>query len=70
MDTLAVTTTNRYSRADIKASVMDNGWVRIWDYYPDIKQDRHEITLTDKEWNRLVSWVQWRRSNNEAKSEP
>ena len=65
-DTLKVTTSSKWSDADIKASVMSNGWVKIWHYYEDIKQDRHEIVLTDKEWDRFVAWVQWQRSNNEA----
>ena len=70
MDTLTVTTSSKWSDADIKALVMDNGWVKIWHHYGDIKQDRHEIILTDKEWNRFASWIQWQRSDNEAKREP
>lgn len=55
MDTLTVTTSSKWSDADIKALVMDNGWVKIWHYYSDIKQDRHEVILTDKEWDRFAS---------------
>ena len=70
MDTLIVTTSSKWSDADIKALVMDNGWIKIWHHYDDIKQDRHEVILTDKEWDRFVSWVHWQRSNNAAKTNP
>jgi hypothetical protein len=66
MATLKVTTSFKWSGADIKAAVMDNGGVKIWHHYEDIDQDRHEIILTDKEWDRLVAWVQWQRRNNEV----
>ncbi len=66
-DTLIVTTSSKWSDADIKALVMDNGWVKIWHYYDDINQDRHEVILTEKEWDRFASWVQWQRSNNAMK---
>lgn len=69
MDILSVTTINRWSAAQVKASVMDNGWVKIWSHYNEIDQDRQEIILTDREWNRFVSWVEWQRKNNEARTE-
>lgn len=62
MDTLDVTTSFIWSNAVIRAQVLEDGSVKIWWYYPEIKQDRHEVTLTTQEWNRFSAWVQWKRA--------
>jgi hypothetical protein len=69
MDTLLVTTSSKWADAEVKASVFSDGEVKIWYYYPEIGQERHEIVLTGAEWDQLAAWVQWQRSKNAVSNE-
>ena len=61
MESIVVTTSYIYAPADIKAQLTEEGRVKVWFYYKDIDQERHEIVLTPEEWDRLVAWVEWQR---------
>jgi len=63
MEEILVTTTYKWSPADIKAQLTDDGGVRVWFHFEDIKQDRHEFVCTPEEWDRFVAWVEWQRKN-------
>ena len=68
MDTITVTKSVKWSQADIKAAVLDNGWVKLWYHFDEIDQDRYEIVCTDREWDRLVAWVEWQRKNDKVET--
>jgi hypothetical protein len=63
MEEIKVTSTYHWSPADIKARLTDDGKIEIWFEYKDINQQRHEISFTPEEWNRLVAWVEWQRKD-------
>jgi len=65
MEEIKVTSTCHWSPADIKARLTDDGEIEIWFEYKDINQQRHEISFTPAEWDRLVAWVEWQRKDKD-----
>ena len=61
MESIIVMTSYLYAPADIKAQLTEEGRVKMWFYYKDIDQERHEIILTPEECDRFVAWIEWQR---------
>jgi hypothetical protein len=61
MEPIEVTTSFKWSAADIMAELTNEGGVTIWFQFNDIGQRRHDITCNPEEWDRLVAWVEWQR---------
>ncbi len=66
MGPIKVTHMESYGEADIFADYLNGGYVRMWFKYLKSgieEQERHVITFSPEEWDRLVAYVDWRRKD-------